>query len=177
MKYFPSSDLIFTGEFYRSYATFDTTSIYSVFAVNDYTEALIRVDYTVNDMLSCNVGYNRQGYGDDGNADVYHAGCGVRPVESLRVNLEYDKRSGYYGDTDGFMVDATYDLNKVCQIAGGFTYDVYQRDSLTGEETARRYWLGGSDKLAGNMGISGRIQDDVNTRSPVTSSNPPRRCT
>ena len=80
------------------------------------------------------------------------------------MNVEYANRNGYYGSTNGFIIDANYDLNKVSQVAGGFTYDVYQRDSLTGEETARRYWLGGKYKVAGNMAVSGRIQDDVNAR-------------
>ncbi|WP_136513158.1 hypothetical protein [Geomonas edaphica] len=164
VKYFPTSDLIFTGEYYRSYATFDTTSIYSVFAVNDYTEALFRADYTLNDRLSMNFGYNRQWYGDGGHANVYHVGTGIRPIEPLKVNIEYDNRNGYYGNTNGVIIDATYDLNKVSQVAAGFTYDVYQRDSMTNEETARRYWLGSFYKLASNMGVSGRIQDDVNAR-------------
>ncbi|TSK05744.1 MAG: hypothetical protein FPO08_12990 [Geobacter sp.] len=164
VKYFPISNLILTGEYYKSYATFDTTSIYSVFAVNDYKEALFRADYTLNSMLSLNAGYNRQWYGDGAHANVYHVGAGVRPIEPLRVNVELDKRNGYYGDTDGVIIDAAYDINKVSQVAAGFAYDVYQRDSLTGEETARRYWLGGSYKLASNMGVSGRIQDDVNAR-------------
>lgn len=163
-KYYPTSNLIFTGEYYKSYATFDTTSIYSVFAVNDYTEGLFRADYIVNDRLSVNAGYNRQSYGEDGDANVYHVGVGLRPIEPLRVNVEYDNRNGYYGDTSGVIIDAAYDLDKSSQVAGGITYDVYQRDSLTGEETARRYWLGGRYKFAANMGVSGRIQTDVNAR-------------
>jgi hypothetical protein len=49
-------------------------------------------------------------------------------------------------------------------VAGGITYDVYQRDSMTFDEIARRYWLGGKYKLAKNMALSGRIEDDVNAR-------------
>ncbi|WP_026842682.1 hypothetical protein [Citrifermentans bremense] len=164
VKYFPRSDLVFTGEYYKSYATFDTTSIYSVFAVNDYTEGVFRVDYNLNNMVSLKLGYNRQWYGDDGHANVYEAGASFRPIEPLKVNVEYDNRNGYYGNTNGVIIDANYDLNKVSQIGAGFTYDVYQRDSLTGEETARRYWLGGKYKVAKNIAVSGRIQDDVNAR-------------
>ena len=39
LKFYPLSNLVFTGEYYQSYATFDTTSFYSVFAVNQYQEA------------------------------------------------------------------------------------------------------------------------------------------
>ena len=164
VKYYPTSDLIFTGEYYQSYPTFDTTSIYSVFAVNRYQEGVFRVDYTVNNMVSLNAGYNRQGYGEDGTANVYHAGVALRPVEPLTVTLEYDKRNGYYGSLDGGIVTAAYDIAKGSQVAGGISYDVYERDALTGDETARRYWLGGRHKLASNMAVSGRVQNDVNER-------------
>lgn len=164
LKYYPTSNLVFTGEYYQSYATFDTTSIYSVFAVNKYSEGVFRADYTFNDMVSVNAGYNRQGYGEGAAANVYHAGIGIRPIEPIKLNVEYDNRNGYYGSTNGVLVDAAYDINKASQVAGGITYDVYQRDALTGDEIARRYWLGGKYKLASNMAVSGRIQDDVNAR-------------
>ncbi|ACM20038.1 outer membrane channel, putative [Geotalea daltonii FRC-32] len=164
LKFYPLSNLIFTGEYYQSYATFDTTSFYSVFAVDQYQEGLFRVDYTFNDMVSVNGGYNRQFYGEGAHANVYHVGLSLRPIEPLRVNVEYDNRNGYYGSTNGGIIDASYDINKAAQVAGGITYDVYQRDSLTGDEIARRYWLGGKYKIAKNMAVSGRIQDDVNAR-------------
>ena len=164
VKYFPTSDLIFTAEYYQSYPTFDTTSIYSVFAVNRYAEGVFRADYTINDKVSVHAGYNRQGYGDGAAADVYHAGVGIRPVEPVRLSLEYDKRTGYYGSHDGGIAEVAYDFNKKGEIAGGITYDVYQRDALTGDEIARRYWLGARYKIAKNMALSGRIQDDVNAR-------------
>lgn len=164
VKYFPLAELVFTAEYYQSYATFDSTSIYSVFAVDRYREASGRVDYTVNDKVAVNAGYNRQYYGEGAAANVYHAGVSLRPVEPLRVGLEYDNRNGYYGSTNGGMVDASWQLTKAAQVAGGMTYDVYERDSMTGEEIARRYWLGGSYRLDRSIGISCRLQDDVNAR-------------
>lgn len=164
IKYFPLSNLILTAEYYQSYPTFDTTSIYSVFAVDQYQEGVFRVDYIFNEMISANAGYNRQGYGEGAAANVYHIGVGLRPIEPLKVNVEYDNRTGYLGSTNGVMADISYDINKKAQVAGGITYDVYQRDSMTLDEIARRYWLGGKYKLAKNMTVSGRIEDDVNAR-------------
>jgi hypothetical protein len=164
IKYFPLSNLILTAEYYQSYPIFDTTSIYSVFAVNEYQEGVFRVDYMFNEMISVNAGYNRQGYGEGAAANVYHVGVGLRPIESLKFNVEYDNRTGYYGSTNGVIVDASYDINKKSQVAAGMTYDVYQRDAMTGDEIARRYWLGGKYMLAKNMALSGRIEDDVNAR-------------
>ena len=164
IKYFPLSNLIFTAEYYQSYPIFDTTSIYSVFAVNEYQEGVFRVDYIFNDIVSVNGGYNRQGYGEGAAANVYHIGVGLHPIDSLKVNAEYDNRQGYYGSTNGVIVDVSYDINKTSQVAAGITYDVYQRDSLTNDEIARRYYVGGKYKLAKNMAVSGRVQDDVNVR-------------
>lgn len=161
VKYYPMASLIFTGEYYQSYATFDANSIYAVFAVNRYREGVVRAEYTVNDKLSLNAGYTREEFGDDGSADVYHVGVGYRPIDPLKINLELDSRNGYYGSVDGFIIDASYDLNKTVQLAGGVNFDSYQRDALTGDEIARRYWLGGKCKLAKNIAVSGRIQDDV----------------
>ncbi len=162
VKYFPQSNLIFTAEWFQSYPTFDYTSIYSVFAVDRYQEGIFRIDYTFNEMVSVNAGYNRQFYDEGATADVYHVGIGFRPIEHFKLGVEYDKRHGYYGSTNGFIADALYELGTATEISGGINYDVYQRDSLTNDEIARRYWLGGKYKIARNMVVSGRIQNDVN---------------
>jgi hypothetical protein len=85
-------------------------------------------------------------------------------LEHLKVNAEYDNRTGYYGNTNGVIADATYEFAKKAEVSAGINYDVYQRDSMTGDEIARRYWVGGKYKLAKNMALSGRVQDDVNAR-------------
>jgi len=162
IKYYPLSNLVLTGEYYESYPTFDTTSIYSVFAVDQYKEAVFRVDYTLNDIFMLHAGYTREWFGEGGIANVYLAGAGIRPIAPLQINVEYDGRTGYYGSTKGGLIDVLFDVNKQIQLAAGFDYDVYQRDMSTGEEIARKYWLGGKVRLAKNLAISGRVQDDVN---------------
>jgi hypothetical protein len=171
LKVFPVSNLTLTGEFYQSYPTFDATSLYAVFAVDKYREGVFRADYNLNDVVAINAGYNRQWYGDGADADVYHVGTTIAPTDHLKVSLEYDKRQGYNGDHDGFMCDVDYEITKNAQVAGGITYDVYQREALTTstttthyDEIARRYWIGGKYRIAKNMAFSGRIQDDVNAR-------------
>jgi hypothetical protein len=163
IKVFPLANLSLTGEYYQSYPTFDTTSIYSVFAVNQYKEAIARVDYTVNEKLAVNAGYTRQDFGDDeGWGDVYIVGCTVRPLDTLTIDIDYDRRSGYGGNLNGGAVDVNYDATKELRLAAGIAYDVYQRDSMTGEETARNYWLGARYKLTKSMSASFRIADSVN---------------
>jgi len=162
MKYFPTSGLIFTGEFFQSYPQFDTTSIYSVFAVDRYQEGVLRVDYNYNDKISFNAGLSHENFGEGANAFVWRVGTGLRIIEPLKFNFEFDDRNGYYGKTNGILADLTFDIDKKSQVSAGLDYDVYQRDAMTGDEIARRYWVAGKYKLAKNMAVSGRLEDDVN---------------
>jgi hypothetical protein len=43
-------------------------------------------------------------------------------------------------------------------------YDVYTRDIVLSDGTARLYWIGGKYKLAKNMSASLRIEDNSNER-------------
>jgi hypothetical protein len=162
VKYFPTSGLIFTGEFFQSYPQFDTTSIYSVFAVDRYQEGVLRVDYNYNDMFSLNAGITREMFGEGAAALVWRVGTGIRPITWLKLNVEFDDRVGYYGNTNGIIADLTGDIDKKSQVSAGIDYDVYQRDSMTGQEIARRYWVAGKYKVAKNMAVSGGPQDEVN---------------
>jgi len=165
IKYFPTADLVVTTEWYQSYPVFDSTSIYSIFAVDRYQEALIKADYTINDMLSVNAGYTREFYGEgnDG-SDVIGVGCRIRPLPNLLVNLNFDRNNGYGGNLSGGGADVTYTPIKALEVAAGFQYDVYEFDRTTGDETARRYWLGGKYKLTKNTSTSVRVEDDDNAQ-------------
>ena len=165
VKYFPTANLVLTGEWFQSYPTFDTTSIYSVFAVNRYQEGVIRADYTINENIAVNAGYSRQDYGDDGTADVYEAGCTLRPISTLTVGLAYDRHDGYGGHLDGGTFDVTWDATKELMLAGGLTVDAYNRDffpTVPEDEIAQKYWLGAKYRMGKNMAASLRIEDDVN---------------
>lgn len=164
VKYYPTANLVLTGEWYQSYPTFDTTSIYSVFAVDRYQEGVFRLDYTFNELFSVNGGYTYEDFGEDAHAHVYQVGCAVRPIESLLVNVEYDNRQGYFGSMNGIIAEASYDVGKELQLAGGITFDVYERDSLSSDEIARKYWGGAKYRMAKNLAASLRIEDDVNAR-------------
>jgi hypothetical protein len=163
VKYFPIADLVMTGEWYQSYPTFDSTSIYSVFAVSRYQEGVLRADYTINDKISVNVGYSKQDY-EGADADVVEVGCRIRPIENLSVTLNYDHRNGYGGRLNGGIAEVAYEVTKELEVAGGIHHDVYERDKLTGDETARKYWLGGKYKIKDNMSASVRVEDNVNAR-------------
>ncbi|MGA7826271.1 MAG: hypothetical protein WCA04_01315 [Geobacteraceae bacterium] len=171
VKYFPMSNLIFTGEWYQSYPTFDATSIYSVFAVNRYQEYLFRADYTINQFVSVHGGYTKEDFGDNSTSDVVELGVSLRPIDKLAIHLSYDRTSGYSGDLNGGMLDVTYDASKDLRLSTGMTYDVFNRDDLlpintngtdfvsSPTETAQRYYVGGRYRLTKNMQATLRIDD------------------
>lgn len=163
VKYFPTTNLVLTGEWYQSYPTFDATSIYSVFAVKRYQEGVFRVDYTFNDRISVNAGYTWEDFEGEG-ADVFEVGCRIRPIEMVQLNLNYDRRQGYGGRLDGGIAEIVVQPIKPLELSAGIHFDVYERDHATGEETARKYWFGGRYKLARNMSASVRVEDNVNAR-------------
>lgn len=162
VKYFPTANLILTGEWYQSYPTFDTTSIYSVFAVNRYQEGVFRADYTINDIIAVNGGYSIQDYGEGAGADVYEVGVRIKPIQQVTLLLNYDRRQGYGGNLNGGTAEIIFEPTKKIELAGGIQYDVIKRDSMTGEDYARKYWLGGKYKITDKMSATVRLEDDVN---------------
>lgn len=166
VKYFPVANLVLTGEWFQSYPTFDADSIFAVFAVSRYQEGVFRADYNISDKIGLNLGYSRQDYGLDGTANVYEAGLRLRPIETLLLNLSYDRRQGFNGALDGGIADVTFDATKELQLAAGLQIDAYARQDIvtTGKEFARKYWGAVKYKLAKNMSASIRVEDDVNHR-------------
>jgi hypothetical protein len=162
VKYFPSADITLTGEWYQSYPTFDTISIFSVFAVNRYQEGVLRADYIINDMFAVNGGFSIQDYGEGSNAKVYEIGLRIRPVPQVTVTLNYDKRHGYGGRLDGGTAELAYQPTKNVELSGGIQYDAIKRDTMTGEDNARRYWLGGKYRITDKISAAVRIEESVN---------------
>ncbi len=162
VSYFPLDNLIFTAEWYQSYPMFDATSIYSVFAVNRYQEGVIKADYRINKMFSVNAGYTRQDY-EEGASDVFEVGVGIRPLDTLRMNLNYDYISGYDGKRNGANVDVEYEALKDLKVAAGFQYNVDKYDALTGEVIGRSYWGGAKYQLNKTMSMNARIENNVNS--------------
>jgi hypothetical protein len=162
IKYFPSLNLMMTAEHYESYPTFDTTSIYSVFAVDQFKENIFRVEYTAAAWVDISVGYSQESFGEGARANLYEAGLKLRPSITTTIGLFHDKRSGYPGDLAGFRAYAEYSKFGKWKASAGIDYDSYQRDDMTGQETAKKYWAAGRYKFAKNMSSSIRVEDNVN---------------
>lgn len=160
-KFYPNSNIILTGEHYQSYPVFDNTSMYAIFSANLYKEDLFRIDYTINEQLSTNASYTREDYESD-NANIYEIGLSLNPTQKIQFNLNYDQRNGYGGDLNGGMLEISYEHNSKLNVSSGIHYDVYERDHLTGKETARKYWIGSNYKFVNNISGSLRVEDNIN---------------
>jgi hypothetical protein len=162
IQYFPTLNLMLTAEYFESYPTFDSTSIYSVFAVDKYKEDTVRADYTVLAWLDISAGYNHEDFDEGGAADTYELGLKLRPSIKTTVGLYHDTRYGYGGNLNGYKVYAEYTEFTKWKAAGGMDYDVYERDDLTGNATAKKYWVAGRYLFTRKMSGSLRMEDNVN---------------
>ena len=162
LKVTPFAGLLsITGEYFSSYPNFDADSIFTVFAVSRYREALGRVDYIVTPQVTLFGSYTRADY-DGPTADTGSLGARFRPkqVEGLGIRAAVDIRRGYPGDLTGFDLSADYAFKKA-NLGAGITYDVFQRDSMTDDFSAKKYWAGGSYEVRKNMTARLRVEDKV----------------
>ncbi len=70
VKLLPFDKLTVKGEYYESYPTFDTTSVYSVFAVDKYKEKLIEAEYRLSNNYLISAGYAREDFDEGENANL-----------------------------------------------------------------------------------------------------------
>ena len=162
IDFFPIEYLMIKTEFYHSYPTFDSTSIYSVFAVDKYREYYVRADYSLEDTpLVLSVSYVRQLYEDSDNADVYAVGASFNP-DKLLVRTSVDYRKGYGGKLWGFEVYGDYTLRKDRILSAGVQYDTYRRPDYSDDDYAQRYWAGGKWIVNDKTSLDARLEANVN---------------
>ena len=154
--------LTLTAEYYSSYPTFDADTIYTVFAVTRYREALGRVDWIVNPEWTVYGSYTRADY-DGPSADVGTLGVRNRSksIKGLGVNASVDVRRGYPGDLTGFRASADYAFGKKALLAAGVSYDSFQRDSMQDGFKAKKFWAGGSCEVRKDMVVKVRVEDTM----------------
>jgi len=161
-KYFALPGLItLTGEYFYSYPTFDADTIYTVFAVTSYWEALARVDWILSEEYTLYGTYTRGDY-DGPSANAAGLGVRARPqrFSGLGLTASVDYRNGYPGNLAGFQLSADYRYGKAL-VAAGIAYDVFQRDSMTGDFSAKKYWAACSCDFRKDMTAKLRIENTV----------------
>ena len=159
---FSEKMLTLTAEYYASYPSFDADTIYTVFAVTRYREALGRADWIVNPEWTVYGSYTRSDY-DGPTADVGTVGVRNRSksVKGLGVNASIDVRRGYPGDLTGFRASADYAFGKKAFLAAGVSYDSFQRDSMQDGFNAKKFWAGGSYEVKKDMIVKVRVEDTL----------------
>lgn len=159
---FPISNLMIKGEFYHSYPTFDSTSIYSVFAVDRYRDYMVRAEYSLEAPVTLFVSYSKQTYEEDSNADKYVFGAKVFPLKNLVINASVDYRTGFGGNLWGFEIYGDYKISNKIGLSAGVQYNAYNRPDNLNNGDAQRYWLGGQWIISKNVTLNARIEDNVN---------------
>lgn len=160
---FPIDFLVLKAEFYHSYPTFDSTSIYSVFAVDKYQEYHLRAEYSFEDTpLILYASYAKQQYEDSDNADVYALGASFNPNDKMLISSSVDYRKGYGGKLLGFEVYGDYNYSKKLFLSAGIQYDTYSRPDYSGDDYAQRYWAGGSWRFSDKTSLDTRLEANVN---------------
>ena len=161
---FPLSNLLIKAEYYHSYPTFDSTSIYSVFAVDNYEEYLVRAEYSFDAPVTVFASYAYQDYQDGDNTDNYILGARVFPLKGLSLSASVEYRNGYGGNLWGFEVTGDYRVDKKLLVSGGVQYNSYRRPDFEDDdyEDASRFWVGAQYEVNKDMAVSARIEDNIN---------------
>lgn len=172
---YPAPELFLELEFYHAYPTFDSTSIYSVFAVDKYQEYLLAAEYRLTEPLTVFASYAKQYYedGDDDDADRFRVGARYETTEKLTLNGFMDLRQGFGGDIWGFEITGDYRTGKRLLISAGAQYDIYERpeeftpselipEEDPGTQYATRLWLGAEYLLSKNVSVAARVEENIN---------------
>ena len=159
-KIVPIQALAIRGEFYQSYATFDTVSIFSIFSVSKYQEKSVVAEYTINANYRLSAKYAREEFGDDEKADAYEVGFVAKPIKDFTLNANYKARNGYAGQLSGIRFFGEYKIAKAALMAGVDYDDFRRQDSRSG--VAKKYW--GGVNYTFNKAVSAvlRVEDNVN---------------
>lgn len=143
-KYHESSNWSVRGEYLYSLPVFSATSIYSVFAVDEYEEVTGELRYRIDTGLYSFARLQHEIYREVADADVFEAG-----IEKIRTDRFSGYLSGVYRidddgqDLRGLKVHGSYLVFKALQCGAGANVDVFERrlDEEEDETTSTRYWL------------------------------------
>jgi len=172
IRVFPNDVWTIRGEYFFSYPTFDATSIYAVFAASEFHAGSLFVDYYVSDRLSFYGGYTAEFFvmddAEDDDAHLFEVGSRTQ-IEQIRVHGSIVVREGFPGDLVGFSlaVDRPF-LDRKLDLAAGIDYDIYQRDEMTNDEIATKYWFGGRYHFTEKVSLAVHVE---NTESSTQDHN------
>jgi hypothetical protein len=159
-NYHRSSDWSLRAEYLYSLPVFSATSIYSVFAVEEYEEVMAELNYRIDVGLNAFGRYTRELYEDFDDANVFEVG-----LEKIRTN----RFSGYLvgtvrddgdgQDLYGVKVRAAWLLNQYFEGAIGAHVDVIERRLEEDDETtSSRLWVDGTAFVNKKVNVQAKVE-------------------
>lgn len=169
---FPTDQWTIRGEYFFTYPTFDATSIYAVFAASQFHAGSLFVDYYISDSLSFYGGYTAEFFeiddAEDDDAHLFEVGAHTK-IKGFGLNGGIVIRQGYPGDLVGFSLSADHPfLKDKLDLAAGIDYDIYQRDEMTDDEIATKYWFAGRYHFTKKISLALHVE---NTTSDTQDYN------
>ena len=147
------------SEYFGYTPVFDSTSIYSVFAADEYKELSVSADYRLDRSWTVFGSYSREMYESFSDSNVVEAGCELRKKGGYGGYVAAIFRSGDE-DLRGIKVDyrmpAPYDI----RMDIGAEYNVYNRidDDDDDDTSSKRYWLEGVKDLSADLTLRAKVE-------------------
>jgi len=148
-KYYRSPKWNLRAEYLYSLPVFTSTSIYSVFAVDEYEELMAEYTYNIGPGLRAFGTYSREIYEDFSDANVFEAG-----IEKIRTKQFSGYLTGVYRNDDdgqdlkGLKARAAWMFSKKFHAGVGANVDVLDRridyENNEDETTSDLFWLYGT---------------------------------
>ena len=148
-KYYRSAKWNLRAEYLYSLPVFTSTSIYSVFAVDEYEEVMAEFTYNIAPGLRAFGIYTREMYVEFSDANVFEAG-----IEKIRTGRFSGYLTGVIRNDDdgqdlkGFKARAAWMFSKKFQAGVGANVDVFDRridlENDEDETTSNLFWLYGT---------------------------------
>jgi hypothetical protein len=159
-KYHRSPAWYLRAEYLYSLPVFDSTSIYSVFAVSEYEHVQGELGYNIARGLRTFALYTRELYEDYADANVYEAG-----IEKLRTGRFSGYLTGVWRDDEdgqdlrGFKARAAYLFHRTLEGGVGLHVDVFERDLDDQDDTtAKRYWADVTAYLSRKVNVQAKVE-------------------
>ncbi|GAB4272024.1 MAG: hypothetical protein Kow0092_27000 [Deferrisomatales bacterium] len=160
LTYHPSLRWSVRGEYLYSLPVFDSTSIYSVFAVEEYRELLGEVVYRLRPGLRVFGRYTHEFYAEFADADVYEVG-----VEQVRTGRFSGYLVGTFRDDEGgqdlrgVKARAAFRFTPRLQLGAGAHVDVLERDLADDDDTTSgRYWADATAYLTRTVDLQVKVE-------------------
>ncbi|MFA5517031.1 MAG: hypothetical protein WDA20_12165 [Desulfuromonadales bacterium] len=159
-NYYRSPTWSLRAEFLHSLPVFSSTSIYSVFAVEEYEEVMAELSYRLGTGLRAFGRYSREFY-EDYSDNVIEAG-----VEKIRTERVSGYLIGTYRDSDdgqdlqGVKARVAYLFGQKLETGLGVHVDVFERelDEDSDETTSSRVWADTTLYLSKTLNVQGKVE-------------------